>query len=106
MVALSLHAVLDTNNGLVKTQVFQLLSAMCVYSEGGYKLAMDALEDYKVPEGGGVSIEIPCISPLNIQRLCMIVTISKTVWHVTVYNNMCRNVFIIVLSVSWCTNVQ
>lgn len=41
-------AVLDTNNGLVKTQVFELLSALCVYAEEGYKLALDALEDYKV----------------------------------------------------------
>ena len=41
-------AVLDTNNGLVKTQIFELLSALCVYAEEGYKLAVDSLEDYKV----------------------------------------------------------
>ena len=40
--------VLDTNNGLVKTQVFELLSALCLYSEDGYQLALDALDDYKV----------------------------------------------------------
>ena len=39
---------LDTNNGLVKSQVFELLSALCVYADEGYKLALDALEDYKV----------------------------------------------------------
>ena len=42
------YAVLDTNNGLVKTQVFELLSALCLYSEDGYQLALDALDDYKV----------------------------------------------------------
>ena len=46
-------AVLDTNNGLVKTQVFELLSALCVYAEEGYKLALDALEDYKVRPPSG-----------------------------------------------------
>ncbi len=44
----SLPTVLDTNNGLVKTQIFELLSALCLYSEEGYKIALDALEDYKV----------------------------------------------------------
>ena len=44
-------AVLDTNNGLVKTQVLELLSALCVYNEDGYQLALDALEDYKVTPG-------------------------------------------------------
>ncbi len=39
---------LDTNNGLVKTQVLELLSALCLYSAPGYQLAMDALDDYKV----------------------------------------------------------
>jgi len=41
-------AVLDTNNCLVKLQVFELLSALCVYGDEGYKLALDALENYKV----------------------------------------------------------
>jgi hypothetical protein len=39
---------LDTNNVLVKKQVFELLSALCVYSSDGYKLALDSLESYKV----------------------------------------------------------
>ncbi|XP_069130922.1 inverted formin-2-like isoform X2 [Argopecten irradians] len=38
---------LDTNNVMVKKQVFELLSALCVYSSEGYVLAMDALESYK-----------------------------------------------------------
>ena len=42
------YLVLDTNNGLVKTQVFELLSGLCLYSEAGYQLALDALDDYKV----------------------------------------------------------
>ena len=33
-------------------QVFEMLSALCLYSPEGYKLALDALEDYKV--GGAV----------------------------------------------------
>ncbi|XP_060080025.1 inverted formin-2-like [Ylistrum balloti] len=38
---------LDTNNVMVKKQVFELLSALCVYSTDGYVLALDALESYK-----------------------------------------------------------
>lgn len=40
--------VLDTNNALVKIQVFELLSALCVYSIHGHQLALDALKHYKV----------------------------------------------------------
>ncbi|XP_071847429.1 inverted formin-2-like isoform X2 [Apostichopus japonicus] len=43
----NLARVLDTNNVLVKKQVFELLSGLCVYSHKGYMLAIDALEDYK-----------------------------------------------------------
>ncbi|XP_072171506.1 inverted formin-2-like [Diadema setosum] len=39
---------LDTKNVIVKKQVFELLSALCVYNHNGYELAVDALEDYKV----------------------------------------------------------
>jgi len=39
---------LDTNNVMVKKQVFELLSALCVYSPDGYGLALEALESYKV----------------------------------------------------------
>ncbi len=39
---------LNTNNQMVKKQVFELLSALCVYNQDGYELAIDALEDYKV----------------------------------------------------------
>ncbi|XP_041454485.1 inverted formin-2-like isoform X2 [Lytechinus variegatus] len=39
---------LDTKNVLVKKQVFELLSALCVYTHDGYELAVDALEDYKM----------------------------------------------------------
>ena len=45
---LAFPAVLDTNNSLVKMQVFELLSGLCLYSEEGYKKALDALEHYKV----------------------------------------------------------
>ena len=39
---------LDTNNTMVKRQVFELLSALTVYSPEGYNIAIDALEDFKV----------------------------------------------------------
>ncbi|XP_038055713.1 inverted formin-2-like isoform X2 [Patiria miniata] len=39
---------LDTNNTLVKKAVFELLSALCLYNDLGYTLAIDALENYKV----------------------------------------------------------
>ena len=42
------HIVLDTNNGLLKTQIFELFSALCVYSPEGWSLVLDALENYKV----------------------------------------------------------
>ncbi|CAL1536507.1 unnamed protein product [Lymnaea stagnalis] len=38
---------MDTNNAMVKKQVVELLSALCMYSVDGYKLAMDALETFK-----------------------------------------------------------
>ncbi|XP_022236509.1 inverted formin-2-like, partial [Limulus polyphemus] len=38
---------LNTKNTLVKKQVFELLSAVCVYAEKGHILAIDALENYK-----------------------------------------------------------
>ncbi len=41
-------AAFDTSNVMVKKQVFELLSALCVYSNKGYELALDALEAYKV----------------------------------------------------------
>lgn len=39
---------MDTNNAMVKKQVVELLSALCVYSQEGYKLAIDALDTFKV----------------------------------------------------------
>ena len=38
---------LDTTNVQVKKQVFELLSALCVYSSEGYSRALEALEHYK-----------------------------------------------------------
>eukprot|EP00105_Crassostrea_gigas_P020124 XP_011438826.1 PREDICTED: inverted formin-2 [Crassostrea gigas] len=38
---------LDTNNVMVKKQVFELLSALCVYSTDGFRLTMDALDSFK-----------------------------------------------------------
>ena len=39
---------LETNNVMVKMQIFELLSALCVYSRDGFYLTLDALEKYKV----------------------------------------------------------
>ncbi|KAG8318052.1 FH2 domain-containing protein 1 [Homalodisca vitripennis] len=39
---------LDTSNVTVKKQVFELLSALCVYNSDGYERALDALEHYKL----------------------------------------------------------
>jgi len=33
---------------MIKKQVFELLSALCLYSNQGHQLAIDALENYKV----------------------------------------------------------
>ncbi|KAH3836363.1 hypothetical protein DPMN_109733 [Dreissena polymorpha] len=33
---------------MVKKQVFELLSALCVYSADGYRLTMTALDSFKV----------------------------------------------------------
>ena len=41
-------AALDTNNAMVKKQVFELLSALSVFSEEGYHLTLGALDSYKV----------------------------------------------------------
>ncbi|PVD34472.1 hypothetical protein C0Q70_05747 [Pomacea canaliculata] len=38
---------LGTDNMMVKMQIFELLSALCVYSRDGYYLTLDALEKYK-----------------------------------------------------------
>ena len=45
---LLLFSALDTDNVAVKKQVYELLSALCVYSKDGYARALDALEHYKV----------------------------------------------------------
>lgn len=43
-----LAAALDTNNEIVKKQVFELLSALCAYSRSGYCRAIETLENFKV----------------------------------------------------------
>ncbi|XP_059158848.1 inverted formin-2-like [Physella acuta] len=39
---------METNNVMVKMQIFELLSALCLYSTDGFYLTLDALERYKV----------------------------------------------------------
>ncbi|CAH0390583.1 unnamed protein product, partial [Bemisia tabaci] len=39
---------LDTTNVTVKKQVFELLSALCVYNADGYTRALEVLEQYKI----------------------------------------------------------
>lgn len=43
-----LGTALDTNNAVVKKQVFELLSALCAYNADGYSRAIETLEFYKV----------------------------------------------------------
>lgn len=43
-----LGTALDTNNAVVKKQVFELLSALCAYNADGYTRAIETLEFYKV----------------------------------------------------------
>ncbi|XP_022325197.2 inverted formin-2-like [Crassostrea virginica] len=38
---------LENKNLMVKTQIFELLSALCVYSKEGFYLTLDALETYR-----------------------------------------------------------
>ncbi|XP_070554152.1 inverted formin-2-like isoform X2 [Ptychodera flava] len=44
----NLASALDTTNVLTKKMVFEILSALSVYSTDGYSMAIDALEFYKV----------------------------------------------------------
>ena len=41
---------------MVKKQVFELLSALSVYSEEGYQLTLTALDSYKVNCKGGLTV--------------------------------------------------
>jgi hypothetical protein len=47
MIFIYFFPALDTTNVEVKKQVFELLSALCVYSADGYSRALEALEHYK-----------------------------------------------------------
>lgn len=46
-----LASALDTANTTVKKQVFELLSALCVYNADGYSRTLDALEHFKKLKG-------------------------------------------------------
>lgn len=50
-----LASALDTANVTVKKQVFELLSALCVYNADGYQRTLDALEHFKVLKGSNRS---------------------------------------------------
>eukprot|EP00731_Ephydatia_muelleri_P007966 Em0004g304a len=54
-----LAQVLDTNNGLLKTQIFELFSALCVYSPEGWSLVLEALENYKRTKGLRYRFSLP-----------------------------------------------
>lgn len=41
---------MDTSNIMVKKQLFDLLAALSVFSADGHRLALDALEHYKVTD--------------------------------------------------------
>ena len=46
-----LASALDTANTTIKKQVFELLSALCVYNAEGYHRTLDALDHYKTLKG-------------------------------------------------------
>lgn len=52
---------------MLKKQVFELLSALCVYSEMGYKMAVDALSHYKVYKFKYMNIPLSCILLILIE---------------------------------------
>ena len=63
--------VLDNRNTMVKKQVFELLSALCLYSSRGYYLALDALENYRVSD----ILDIPYLAlRMSIRNLLRVVT--------------------------------
>ena len=45
---ISLTPALNTQNVLVKKQVFELLACLCAYSIDGYDVALDTLEAHQV----------------------------------------------------------
>jgi len=47
-VGLRCDSALDTSNVMVKKQVFDLLSALCVSSDEGFAVCIDAINNYKV----------------------------------------------------------
>lgn len=53
---------LDTKNSLVKMQIFELLSGVCLYSEEGYSLALEALAHYKVRMKGADPWKVAMLS--------------------------------------------
>ena len=57
-----LASALDTANSTVKKQVFELLSALCVYNADGYSRTLDALEHYKGLKGNSnqMSYSLSC----------------------------------------------
>ena len=51
----------------MKKQVFELLSALCVYSADGYKRALEALDHYKESTSGRYRFKVQFYhSPLNV----------------------------------------
>lgn len=47
---------MDTTNIMIKKQVLELLSAVLMYNETGYSLALDALDFYKVRQNFRLSV--------------------------------------------------
>lgn len=64
----------------MKTQVFELLSALCLYSEDGYQLALDALDDYKVLHvqmyvlsQSLIAVNVPQMQCSKVGLMCVII---------------------------------
>lgn len=70
-----LAAALDTNNEIVKKQVFELLSALCAYSRSGYCRAIETLENYKV--NISTSLRVPTHTNFTFMFFLLFQRISK-----------------------------
>lgn len=72
-------AALDTSNVMVKKQIFEILSALSVYSEDGSKQTLDALEWYKVDMSSTLYIHLYII-------ICNHNSICNSVFYSIVYS--------------------
>lgn len=92
-----LASALDTANSTVKKQVFELLSALCVYNADGYSRTLDALEHFKNLKGMPTSFHnVSTCLPLFL--LLLLLNFPSYSWFVLVHHQNC--------SCSWLVQVD